>query len=280
VLEGQKSMEQQREPRTNLDFGRNTTLHIHRFPSKRARPTLDGNLRLFLPFFVFFFVFLFHQYPANHLYSFVIGPDNGVNFAAAGLSRYQVSGSAVTYLWRCCHKIVATDGVIKGLFLPGLSSNVAAVRKGAKPLNSSVFFSLGILCPFQVGLCSAIRFALYPRVRTELSRVTSAETEDFITSLGAGLITGAMSYSALAPLYLEKTRSQGVSAKAGGDSHICARSFMRSLCDRMAGPGGVAGLWHGSSVLVVRGAALSVGQVRITNLTAGGPSLQLLVANT
>ena len=152
--------------------------------------------------------------------------------------------------WRFAAEIARREGLVAGLWRPGLALNTAGVA-----------------------LCNGVRFAAYPVIRDALSL---RDTKSGGSMLAGSLLAGAVAYAVSAPLYLAKTRAQGLTGLVdrstgryatgphAGQPPACA-SLARALR-----AGGVAALWTGAGVLVARGAALTGGQLTAYDATKTG----------
>uniref|UniRef100_A0A7S2BD50 Mitochondrial carrier protein n=1 Tax=Florenciella parvula TaxID=236787 RepID=A0A7S2BD50_9STRA len=197
--------------------------------------------------------------------------------------RWQVasSSSAGAGLFPFGRRIVALEGAFRGLVRPGLGANVLSV-----------------------GACNALKYASYPVIRDALSTTHDGEAEDGVGAMvAASMMSGAMGYAFFAPLYLTKTKLQTLLGTVGPDGryldgprrgHLPAhRSLAQSLgasfreasvALRTASHGGRYGgahggaiatlrslcaLWDcgGTTLLVLRGAAISCGQLTFYDLT-------------
>ena len=172
--------------------------------------------------------------------------------------RWQASSSGkqseATGLLGFARRIGSHEGWWRGLMLPGLSANVMAVT-----------------------VCNSLRFASYPVLRDSMNAALHSGDDKFLVgSFAASLLAGAASYAAASPFYLQKTKLQGLSGlvnwKGGGGRGAASyretgrsvpyQSLAQSLRETLAFEGrGLAGLWRGTGVLVVRGSCLSVGQL-------------------
>jgi len=164
-------------------------------------------------------------------------------------------------------KVVAAEGLWRGLWAPGLFAN-----------------TLGIGCS------TGLRLGLYPAIRDTLAAAGAADDDGKAAGktassmVGAGLLAGALGYWISTPLHLVKTRQQaelgmlratvGEGGGAGGAA-VLARGPRAGLPPVFArrSPGGVGAslarvvrdegalaLWRGSLALAARGALISAGQ--------------------
>jgi hypothetical protein len=127
-------------------------------------------------------------------------------------------------------KIVREEGLINGLWRPGLGANV-----------------LGM------GLSSGIRFGGYEPVRNAL---VGDSTKSYQHMVLAGLITGSMGYIIATPFHLLKTTIQ---AEKGQKSPYVT-DFVSGV-RRIVGQGGLTSLYRGAIPLSSRGAMFTAGQL-------------------
>jgi hypothetical protein len=127
-------------------------------------------------------------------------------------------------------KIVREEGLINGLWRPGLGAN-----------------ALGM------GLSSGIRFGGYEPVRNALVGDSEKSYQHMIL---AGLITGSIGYIITTPLHLLKTTIQ---AEMGQKSPY-VKDFVSGV-QRIVGQGGLASLYRGAIPLSSRGALFTAGQL-------------------
>lgn len=204
--------------------------------------------------------------------------------------RFQTARDVDCSLAGFTKRIVASEGAIRGLYIPGLTVNIAAVS-----------------------LTQGLRMGIYPDVRDAL---TSCFEEMSLTGGGskkgpvamtvAGLLSGAFGYFACAPLWLVKTRWQ-VAAQVRSEAHVdlrrrlaAAASSSAEAAEREAFAAAVrraealpalsapSGFWLGAGVIVLRGACLTAGQmlgydgcktvVAANALLEDGPALHVTAA--
>jgi len=168
--------------------------------------------------------------------------------------RWQVGSSRNTgpSISKFARSIVVKEGFNRGLLQPGLWTHVLSV-----------------------GLCSSMRFTAYPMIRDTLARLTTSSSRaagegvPAWTAVSASVLSGGLGYLTFAPLYLEKTRQQIESIQSSSSSSN--RSELRGVSREAPPMRFLSALWHsdfrstwgsaGTAILVVRGAALSVGQL-------------------
>eukprot|EP00930_Biecheleria_cincta_P089081 TRINITY_DN78340_c0_g1_i1.p1 TRINITY_DN78340_c0_g1~~TRINITY_DN78340_c0_g1_i1.p1 ORF type:complete len:316 (+),score=32.47 TRINITY_DN78340_c0_g1_i1:75-1022(+) len=140
--------------------------------------------------------------------------------------------------------IRATDGIWRGLWLPGLAPNC-----------------LGCAC--SVG----VRLGFYPTIRDALcptgDNQTSAKRSGAM--LASGLVAGAAGYTVAAPLFLVKTRLQSQGAQQCAE--LSKQAHARTEIARLWQQHGFVGLWRGAPILVFRGAVLSASQTAAYDTT-------------
>ena len=138
-------------------------------------------------------------------------------------------------------RIVATEGLWRGLWLPGLATNIAA-------------------CTCSVGT----RLGLYARVRDFWTAQLGGERGDKRADVLflAGLTGGALGYLAAAPLFMASrvAHANAELARAGRASVDVGLATLARLA-RGGEAGGWRALWAGSPVLVARGALMSATQL-------------------
>lgn len=167
--------------------------------------------------------------------------------------RWQVGSSCITgpSILKFARSIVRKEGFNRGLLQPGLWTHVLSV-----------------------GLCSSMRFTAYPVIRDALARVstsgsrTEGESVPAWTAVSASVLSGGLGYLTFAPLYLEKTRQQLDSIQSNSSR---SKSELRGAPRESPPVRFLSALWHsdfrstwcsaGTAILVVRGAALSIGQL-------------------
>ena len=161
------------------------------------------------------------------------------------LSKAQSGGHTIVSFAK---EIVAREGLIRGLWAPGLGANVMAI-----------------------GMSTGLRLGLYPVVRDHL--VVSAGHADRSPRVmfAAGLGVGAVSYWLATPLWCAKTRLQGeagivnaegvLSTGARAGKHRLYHYTPQVLTYIVQNEGGFTKLWRGAVSLVTRGALLTSGQM-------------------
>lgn len=147
--------------------------------------------------------------------------------------------------------VVAQEGLLRGLWRPGLGANLLAVFN-----------------------CTGIRVGIYPTVRDTLLAATgsSGAERDGGTMAAAGLLSGALSFFVAAPFFQAKTRLQAEAGRVDAASGLLATgaragsrpAYPRGMADffaRCARDEGPAALLRGSEALVLRGSLLSMGHL-------------------
>ena len=136
-------------------------------------------------------------------------------------------------MWRYAASIVRSEGLVRGLWTPGIGSNAVG---GA--------WSRGI------------GMGCYPAVRDWLISARGRERgeKDGLTMFLAGLISGGVGYGMSTPAWGVKTRLQ---ASAGRVPPLYA-SGMHGIV-HIARNEGLAALYRGASALVLRGALMNAG---------------------
>ena len=183
--------------------------------------------------------------------------------------RYQSArtGTGSEGLLSFARRIVATEGALQGLYLPALPTNIAAVAT-----------------------TQAVRMGLYPDVRDAIvswssnGSTSTSNRKGPVAMAAAGLVSGALGYFLCAPLWLVKTKWQVAaqvraevmaeakaaaafsssvpSSSSSSSSASAAEKAARAVVRRAeALPGTARGFWRGAGVMVVRGAALTAGQM-------------------
>ena len=144
---------------------------------------------------------------------------------------------------RFAGSILATEGLLTGLWYPGIVAN-----------------ALGI------GISSVGRVGLYPTVRDLLAKATNKEPTPALM-FSAGLIAGGFGYLVSSPVYQVKTLAQAEAGlltngvlTTGTRAGETARYHGRSLLDALDLLRSEGHLFRGAGALVVRGALLSAGQ--------------------
>ena len=147
-------------------------------------------------------------------------------------------------------QIVAQEGFVRGLCLPGVTANVA-------------FCTLN----------GAVRVGTYPVIRDAITPIVGGgKTDAPQTMLAAGLLSGAVGYFIPTPFQLLKVRLQGIDAglvdRTTGRLVTGARagetplySSLRVGLQRVYAKEGVKGLWRGGSALTFRGSLHSSGHL-------------------
>lgn len=158
--------------------------------------------------------------------------------------RWQVrtgADKAHTSMTSFVRHIVSTEGLVRGLWLPGLHWNMAAVA-----------------------VSQGLRMGLYPSIRDSLAIATSGSANSNKNDLKgvmllSGFCSGASGYLLAAPLWLFKTEGQAKHhhhiSNPTSISSTAASQIQRGLVEQ------IKHLWRGSAALVVRGALLSAGQM-------------------
>ena len=170
--------------------------------------------------------------------------------------RWQVSRGGATSIIAFTTSIVKGEGILSGLWLPGLATNCLA-------------------CSISVGT----RIGLYPSLRSAIAG--EDQPKSGFGMFVSGLAGGALGYVVAAPLFFA-TRvahaeaglvdSSGIlvtGARAGKVPSAPGSSMGLGMLSTLAGQVGVAGLWKGAPVLVARGALLSATQLASYDLTKG-----------
>ena len=156
--------------------------------------------------------------------------------------------SSATTLSSFGRRILTEEGLLRGLWAPGLTANVAFLT------------SMG-----------TIKMGIYPIVRDGMTSALGKESKTPATMLGAGVAAGSLSYVATAPLLQIKTKlvvRAGVVTDGVFQSGNLKGKSASGLATSAVGEamtiwrhGGVAALWSGWALIVTRGALLTVGQV-------------------
>ncbi|CAK9102491.1 Mitochondrial brown fat uncoupling protein 1 (UCP 1) (Solute carrier family 25 member 7) (Thermogenin) [Durusdinium trenchii] len=143
--------------------------------------------------------------------------------------RWQVAGSPDQRSFRrfALH-VVRSEGLWKGLWRPGLPTNMCAVA-----------------------VSQGLRMGLYPTARDVLQFATGHREKSSTAMLGAGLTAGSLAYFVGAPFWLVKTRQQA-------QRQFAAEG--RALLEIFPAKFGPA-YWQGCSPLIARGALLTAGQM-------------------
>lgn len=150
---------------------------------------------------------------------------------ANGAAYAQEVGAKSFPLLRYAKDIVAKEGLVSGLWRPGVTATM-----------TSMFTA------------TSIRMGSYPFLR---DWVAGGSQKTPVLMFGTGLIAGAVGYWASCPVFQAKTRLQA--AIAITDVSTASSGMLRQL-DSVVSEGGVSALWRGSTPLVVRGAFLGAGQ--------------------
>ena len=149
--------------------------------------------------------------------------------------RWQLAPTSGGSIARFSGDIVRSEGLVAGLWLPGLGTNIIA-------------------CTTAVG----IRLGFYPMMRDALQ--PPGQQRSGMSMFASGLLGGATGYIVSAPFFAASRVAQ---AEAGSPQSSFA------VLARMAKPHGVLGLWRGAEVLVARGALLSATQLTTYDLCKG-----------
>lgn len=174
-------------------------------------------------------------------------------------------------------QIVAQEGFLRGLCLPGVTANVA-------------------FCTMN----GAVRVGTYPVIRDAITPFVGRGAADAPqTMLAAGLLSGAVGYFIPTPFQLLKVRLQGIDAglvcSTTGRLTTGARAgempLYRSLrvgLHRVYEKEGVKGLWRGGSALTFRGSLHSAGhlcgydttktEMKRRGIMDDGPALHVLAS--
>eukprot|EP00729_Bicosta_minor_P007726 gene7726-35436_t len=133
--------------------------------------------------------------------------------------------------------VIRSEGLWRGLWRPGLSANVLAVA-----------------CR------EPVRNGCYPLVRDSVTSWNGGDKSSSVM-FASGYICGSVGYAICAPFFLAKTRLNAEAAlvAARQPSNKYGGSLVGVL-STIVREEGVAALWKGSAVLVVRGGLLSAGQ--------------------
>lgn len=144
--------------------------------------------------------------------------------------------------------LVRSEGVLRGLWLPGLATNAMA-------------------CSISVGT----RLGFYPWLRKMFS--SSNGTKSSTSMFAAGLCGGAIGYIFAAPFFHASRVAQCQMQRAEVAKVDVGLGALRNL-----GQGGVRHLWRGADVLVARGALMSATQLAaydsIKSISVGGNLVQ------
>ena len=146
--------------------------------------------------------------------------------------------------------IVRTEGIMGGLWTPGLASNMCA-------------------CTISVGT----RIGMYPMLREQLSMGPSLSQKSGASMFLSGLAGGALGYILSAPFFAASRIAHAeagmlspdglliTGARRGLPPTALGSSNGLPMLAHMAMERGVLGLWRGSEVLVARGALMSATQL-------------------
>lgn len=168
--------------------------------------------------------------------------------------RWQVeprrSGQSLTSFAR---GIVQTEGLVGGLWYPGIVSNACA-------------------CTISVGT----RLGLYPLLRDALRPPpvgSQPQQRSGLSMFLSGLAGGALGYIASAPLFCASRVAQAEVGLVAAESGLLTTGARKGLAPttngfsgmptlmHLARTKGVLGLWRGSDILVARGALMSATQL-------------------
>jgi len=189
--------------------------------------------------------------------------------------RYQVSASATlksrTTLSSFAVDIVRNEGVLRGLWAPGLFSNIAC-------------------CSISVG----VRLGTYPLIR---DLVSGGDAPSAGVLMGSGLLSGAAGYFFASPLFYAKNVLQATSGLVSSEGIMVtgSRKGKRPLHRNGASvlvhavrKNGIFAMWKGCHLLVARGAVMSSAQLSsydgmkklllAKGLCADGPRLHLFAS--
>ena len=148
--------------------------------------------------------------------------------------RWQVQSAQPTMAAHM-RSILRNEGLLRGLWLPGIGANAAGA-----------------------GLSRGIGLGCYPAFRDLL---VSPEEKSGVSMFAAGLMSGGLGYGLSTPLWQLKTRLQ-----AGLESTPLYRNALHGLRTMWQEEGGRA-LYRGWSALVVRGALMNAGNTLGYDLT-------------
>jgi hypothetical protein len=153
-------------------------------------------------------------------------------------------------------RILRTEGLIEGLWRPGIIANALAMSSSA-----------------------ALRFGYYETFRDKLSQMSDGNNDaaGYVPEkrgshmIVAGLSCGAMAYFITAPFHLSKTIIQSERGMLGKDGVYLngaktgrapyANNGVISLISNIVKDNGIIGLWKGSFPLSLRGALFTCGQM-------------------
>ena len=169
--------------------------------------------------------------------------------------RWQVEPRGPT-LASFTRKIVITEGLVTGLWKPGIASNVCA-------------------CTISVGT----RLGLYPKLRDSVAQQQRSGISMFLS----GLAGGALGYIVAAPFFMASRVAQaevgilssdgiyvsGVRKGLPPTAGVGTSSNGLPILGHMARAHGLSSLWRGADVLVARGAIMSATQLATYDQTKG-----------
>lgn len=146
-------------------------------------------------------------------------------------------------------KIIDTEGLIGGLWRPGLLSNMCA-------------------CTISVGT----RLGLYPMLRDALRPPDSSRQSSPLMMMASGLAGGALGYIMSAPFFAASRIAQAEVGLVGADGVYTTGALAGqkptvpsnlglATLGHLHATKGFLGLWRGSEVLVARGALMSATQL-------------------
>ena len=168
--------------------------------------------------------------------------------------RWQVAPqSSSISLVQYAQQIVKIEGLVKGLWTPGLGANMAS------------FF-----------VCGGLRQGFYPFFRDSLVVILGQEEKSVATMMLGGFATGAIAFWSCTPFFQLKTLMQAeagrieqgldgqrvlrTGSRAGSAPRFHGRMWWENGA-QLAAEGGFSTLWRGASPLVVRGSLLAAGQM-------------------
>merc|ERR1711959_548092 len=136
-------------------------------------------------------------------------------------------------------KIVAREGLVRGLWWPGLTANMMAIS-----------------------ISTGFRLGCYPTIRDAIVKGTGAGEKNSVIMFTAGLIPGLIGYWFINPLYLVKTQLQASAAQvaAGQREAPLYRGTAAGLKETFE-TGGFRAMYRGSFPLMCRGGLISAGQM-------------------
>lgn len=148
--------------------------------------------------------------------------------------------------------MLKSEGLLRGLWLPGVGCNAVAAA-----------------------ICRGIGTGTYPAVRDWIVGPGGARTEQAAQMFIAGLGAGAVGYGVSTPFWVMKSRLQA--GMEGKQHHKSSLEGLRSIWHTA----GLAGLYRGAGVLMVRGAMMNSGttlgqsRARVKHRARGLPSFLL-----